>query len=276
MADEVKVPEVLGREETPIEVSTDAVVQIAENAEKRVQAVKKIKQLALSITTPNDWVDMGGRPYLTVSGAEKIARLFGISWRIGEPKVEYEDDGHFRYIYQGEFIMGNVSIEAIGTRSSRDPFFSRSHGRDIPPNQIDKADVMKAAYTNCIGNGITRLLGLRNLTWDDLRVANIKPSARVEYKSTKVTTKETPKDTKDPKEDPNHIEHWRAKIKRFADMLQSLGAYDEYEAITGGREADEIDDIEEAKLIVSDLSSVANHVLDRRAKADEEKGGDAK
>lgn len=158
-------------------LSGDSIIAAAEQAEKRIAAVNKIKVLSLKVTNYHDWTDQGGKPYLQVSGAEKIARLFGISWRIDEPVFEKEEDGHFSYTYKGYFSMSGVTIEAIGTRSSKDPFFTRySKERDennekvkLPPSETDKGDLKKAAYTNCIGNGISRLLGIRNMTWEEVR-----------------------------------------------------------------------------------------------------------
>jgi len=175
----------------PVALDTDKLIEVSQKAEKRLEAVQKIKLLAMKITNENDWIDEGGRPYLQVSGAEKIARLFGISWRVTEPEIEYGEDGHYIVRFKGEFLMGNVSIEAIGMRSSRDPFFSKKYGKPVPPEQIDKADVIKSAYTNCIGNGITRLLGIRNISWQELEKVGIKPSKKVEFKQ-KVAEKNTP------------------------------------------------------------------------------------
>jgi hypothetical protein len=149
-------------------IMSDNLVAIAQAAEKRVDAINRIKKVALKVTNRNDWLDQEGKPYLWGSGAEKVARLFGISWRVDEPVLDVEDDGHYAYTYKGEFGMGVPTIEAIGSRSSRDPFFSRSHGQDVPLDKIDRQDVKKAAYTNCIGNGVTRLLGIRNLTWEEV------------------------------------------------------------------------------------------------------------
>ena len=163
-------------------LSSDQLVTIAEQAEKRIEAIKKIKTVALKVTNANDWVDQNGRPYLQASGAEKVARLFGISWRISEPGFQEFEDGHFQYTYKGEFSLGDTTIEAIGSRSSRDGFFSiryrkdqngKSEKFDLPPGEIDKGDVKKAAYTNLLGNGITRLLGIRNLSYDDLKEVGI-------------------------------------------------------------------------------------------------------
>lgn len=170
-------------------ISDDSLIAVAEKAEQRIEAVNKIKRLALKVTNPQDWIDQNGKPYLQASGAEKVARLFGISWRIGEPVYEELEDGYFSYTYKGEFTLGNTTIEVIGSRSSKDGFF-RKYDKDrkpLPPSEIDKGDVKKSAFTNLLANGITRLLGLRNLTWEDLKEAGInkEQTASVEYKDSK-------------------------------------------------------------------------------------------
>lgn len=174
--------------------ASDDIIQLAENAEKRIAAVKKIKTIALAVTNSNDWQDEGGKPYLWVSGAEKVARLFNISWRIDEPDVESYEDGHFTYYFKGYFCMGGKEIEAIGSRSSRDPFFGRANKQDKDPATISRGNVKKAAYTNCIGNGITRLLGIRNMTWSELADAGIQreSSGYVDRSAGKVTTQSGP------------------------------------------------------------------------------------
>ncbi len=168
-------------------ISDDKLIEVANRAEERIEAINRIKSIALKVTNKQDWVDQNGRPYLQVSGAEKIARLFGISWRIDEPVIEYEEGGHFSYTYKGYFTLGGVTIEAIGTRSSKDGFFKRydRERKELPPSEIDKGDVKKAAYSNCLGNGITRLLGIRNLTWEDIGIKQQDISSRVNYKQTK-------------------------------------------------------------------------------------------
>ena len=179
-------------------ISDDTLISLAEQAEKRIDAMKKIKNIALRLTNKHDWVDQNGKPYLQASGSEKIARMFGISWRMGEPLFEQEEGGHFNYTYKGEFSLAGASIEAIGTRSSKDGFFKKyayPKGKErveLPPSEIDKGDVKKSAYTNLLGNGITRLLGIRNLTYDDLaEYAHIKEEeiTRVAYKSGKTNGK---------------------------------------------------------------------------------------
>jgi len=172
-----------GQEVAPI--ADDFLIHVAQQAEGRIDAVVKIKQLSLKVTNASDWTDQNGKPYLQVSGSEKIANLFNISWRIDEPTCETEPDGHFTYYYKGYFSLGGRSIEVEGSRSSKDPFFKKYkyekvEGKpdkkvELPITAIDRGDVKKAAMTNLFGNGITRILGIRNLTYADLEAfANIK------------------------------------------------------------------------------------------------------
>lgn len=212
-------------------ISDETLISLAEQAEKRVAALSKIKKAALSITNPRDWADQQGNPYLQVSGSEKVARIFGISWRIGEPVYEVEEGGHFTFTYKGQFSLAGATIEAIGTRSSKDGFFKKytyeGQGEnkkkiELPPSEIDKGDVKKAAFTNLLGNGITRILGLRNLTWSDLEeFAKIKKDqvSRVDYK--KKGEKEEGNDTSDKSKISD------AQRKRFYAMAKGAGKSDE-------------------------------------------------
>jgi len=173
------------REIIPIEaIGDDFLIQVAEQAERRIDAVIKIKKTALKVTNARDWTDQQGNPYLQVSGSEKVANLFNVSWRIDEPTYEEDPDGHYTYSYKGYFSLGGRTTEAEGSRSSRDKFFiqylyeekdGKKERTEISiSDRTNKRDVKMAALTNLLGNGITRILGIRNLTWDDLKeFANI-------------------------------------------------------------------------------------------------------
>lgn len=163
--------------DTPV-FADDMLLSIARQAEARIDAVIKIKQIALKVCNASDWTDQQGKPYLQVSGAEKIANLFEISWRIDEPLMEEETDGTITYTYKGTFTLKGRSIEVEGSRSSRDTFFKKyeydQNGKRAGEKPLDRRDLKMAAMTNLLGNGITRILGIRNLTWDDLKTyANI-------------------------------------------------------------------------------------------------------
>lgn len=154
-----------------------AIFALAVQAERRVTALNTIMQAAIKITTYLDWVIIGGNPYLQESGASKVARVFGISWKIheGYPKKEL-DEGYPSWEYRMTFAMGNNVIEAEGSRSGKDDFFT-GRERKKGPDQIDSNDVKKSAYTNCLNNGIKRILpGLRNIDIAALELGGIDSS----------------------------------------------------------------------------------------------------
>jgi hypothetical protein len=214
-------------------IADDSLLMVAQQAERRIDAVIKIKQMALKVTNAKDWTDQGGNPYLLVSGSEKIANLFNISWRINEPICETEDDGHFTFTYTGTFTIPGRSIGVSGSRSSKDPFFKKYDwvdGKKVekPISAIDRRDVKMAAMTNLLGNGITRLLGIRNLTYADLKIfANIEQEqiGKVEYKNKNAGKEAVKEPQKKGEVDPLKISDLQKK--RFYAIAKGTGYSDE-------------------------------------------------
>jgi hypothetical protein len=161
----------------------DYFVEEVEKAEKRLEALAKQRMLILKLTRPYDWVNFGGRAYLSAYGAERLMLLFNISYKIGEPEIKYDQDGHFTVIFRGTFTWGDKTIEEIGIRSSKDPFFSKAKGQNIPPHQIRLSDVIKSARSNLISRGVATLLGLRGLNIHDVVKMVGKVEQEVSFKS---------------------------------------------------------------------------------------------
>lgn len=168
-----------------LETNTDNILLMAERADQYIAAMNKIMVAALKITTELDWVLIGGQPYLQESGATKVARLFGISWQlIGKPEIACDTAGYKTYTYKARFFLNNQFIEAEGSRSMKDEFFTgKQKDRDgnpvayKKPDEIDERDVKMAAYTNCINTGIKRLIpGLRGIDVADLEKAGFDAS----------------------------------------------------------------------------------------------------
>lgn len=169
----------------PQDTQLDQTEDILAAANRRVAQLDQIVTLALKRTNNNDWVDQQGKPYLTCSGAEKIARLFGVNWcNVKAEKIISSDEQGQYYFYEfsGEFRLGRDNIFAVGTCSQKDAFFSKSKEGIKPASEIDETNIRKAAYSNMVVNGVTRILGIRNLTWDQVKASGIDPS-----KSAKVT-----------------------------------------------------------------------------------------
>lgn len=157
-----------------LDTSADNIMYLAEKADKMITAMNKIMQAALKITSEHDWTLIGGKPYLQESGATKVARLFGISWRIGDPKVECDPEGYKTFAYKGRFEMRGQFIECEGSRSMKDEFFGGKPDKRKSVDEISERNVRQAAYTNCINNGIKRIIpGLRGIDVRALEEAGI-------------------------------------------------------------------------------------------------------
>lgn len=157
----------------------DVTEDILAAANRRIAQLDKIVKLSISRTNQNDWVDQGGKPYLTCSGAEKIARLFGVCWKdVKSEKIISSDEQGQYYFYEfsGIFTLGSDSITAVGTCSQKDQFFAKSGGKIKPLSEIDETNIRKAAYSNMVVNGVTRILGIRNLTWEEVKDGGIDKS----------------------------------------------------------------------------------------------------
>lgn len=155
-----------------LDTNTDNILYLAEKAERYIAAMNRIMDAALKITNELDWVLIGGKPYLQESGSTKVARLFGISIQLlGQPTVEFDAEGYKTYTYKARFMLKDQFVECEGSRGMKEDFFARQ-GKDKPlkkPDEIDERDVKMAAYTNCLNNGIKRLIpNLRNIDIDTL------------------------------------------------------------------------------------------------------------
>jgi hypothetical protein len=158
-----------------LSADTDNILYLADKAEKYIAAMNRIMDAALRITNELDWVLIGGKPYLQESGATKVARLFGISIQLlGKPSIECDNEGYKTYTYKARFMLQNQFVECEGSRGMKEDFFAGKGEKLKKPDEIDERDVKMAAYTNCINNGIKRLIpNLRNIDVSTLERAEL-------------------------------------------------------------------------------------------------------
>lgn len=218
-----------------VSLENDFLIEIADAAEKRIDAVKKIKNIVLRITNASDWTDQGGKPYLQASGCHKVARLFGIGWSfLGDPIKVREEDGHFRYDVKLSVFMKGQTIEVIGTRPSKDPFFTTRYKNgqriDLPPSEIDSGDVLKSSITNAQAIGITAILGVKNLTWADLEQGGIKKSdvTEIQYKKKGETSQQNKQSGQPQPKNPDSPASEK-QIGAIHAMLGKIGIKDDFE-----------------------------------------------
>lgn len=218
------------------------IAQIMQKAEQMISITNRIKKACIQLTNENDWDNLGGKPYLEAAGAEKYILPFGI--RSGNPLFEYEefnDDKGFYYMYTCTVdvaLPNGDTVSGVGTCDSRDRFFSKVRGEDKELSEIKKGDIKKKAYTNARANGIKFLLGLRNLSWDDLSEHGIDISALTKVEYGKKETKKKPgrpaKTSNMPKEEMiDDIDGMITRLSdgneiKYAELLLKYTTYKDY------------------------------------------------
>ena len=208
MDDEKKNKSAMVPAQVEVIETTDDLLAIAQ---RRVDFVGKLIDLALRRTTYLDWIDQQGKPYLMHSGAEKVVRLFGVSISDVNSRKEWTEDNlgrYYIYVTTGRASLPGKfdSIEAMGTCGQRDRFFGYDSKTKSYKDtaDIDETNVMKASYSNFTVNAITHLLGLRNLTWEQLDAAkvDIRKIQKVRYEDRKAATTAPPAATVPPAKAP--------------------------------------------------------------------------
>jgi len=193
-------------------------LRAAQIVEKRREFFKMIKSSSLKMTDNQDWVTVGKKPYLQASGCEKLMPIWGIfiesytltptimeaqrMFRDGIP-VPFAVEG-----YAGCTTFGGKVSKFLGGRNADDDFFRVRYEDNKkvrrPMTDVDVLDVAKAAVSNFEVQVVTRILGIRNLSHEELAANGLKAGAKVEY--TKGTTPkgtrpapDAPRQSSDPK-----------------------------------------------------------------------------
>jgi hypothetical protein len=147
--------------------------------DQRNKLMDKLLAYALQSTRSNQWAQFGDKPFPSAAAAEVMARRCGVSIRIKKCEKTWEEDDkgrYYMYTYEGiaSLPSGFDDVEAVGTCSSRDQFLGTETRTGRLMSEIDEGNIKKAAYSNMIVNAVTRLLGLRGLTWEQLAEHGIK------------------------------------------------------------------------------------------------------
>jgi len=223
----VDVPQIV--EDAPVEqIITEDFINRLEKQAHLYQ--ERYLPICIKLTNEADWINHGSatapKYSLQCSGAEKVCNPLGIVWeRPVVTKHQREDDEGKFYEYEIEGIMQSRVLHRYGwftgNCSSRDQFFNAR-------GKFDEGDIRKAAFSNWLVNGVTRLAGIRNPTPDMLVKAGLKPDkvGKITYGGPK-----TPEQEQDLISDPQVKRLYalmnKAKVPNErvgAQILQHLGA----------------------------------------------------
>lgn len=142
--------------------------------EARVRMMDRLLNYAIAATHIGQWKMLGDKPWPTGPACEAMARRCAVSW--DKPESERRDVSDemgpaYSWTYRARFYLpgGLDSIWAEGHCSSRDAFLGTGidyDNRELP--DVEEGIIRQAANTNMIVNGVTRLLGVRNLSRERL------------------------------------------------------------------------------------------------------------
>lgn len=147
--------------------------------EQRNSLLSRILLFAIKATHGGQWVNQEGKPWPTAAAAEVMARRCAVRIdMVQTTKTPSRDDRGEFYMYvatcRASLPGGYDSIEAVGTASSRDKFLGTDTKKGRALSEIEEGNILKKAYSNMEVNAITRLLGVRSLTWKQLEEMGIK------------------------------------------------------------------------------------------------------
>jgi hypothetical protein len=150
---------------------TDSDIDVVmSNANKFMLMQDKLRKTALKLTNSNDWVDQEGTPYLEVSGTNKVAMGFGVSYQeLGwsETRKTDENGPYVEVVSKIEVTFMGNTITQTGTASTRDNFFGKTASGWKPLSEVNMQNIIKKATTNAIQRGIKSRLGL-DFTWEEI------------------------------------------------------------------------------------------------------------
>lgn len=181
---EFKDAEIMEEKKIPMVIEDNKTMlseQYVETAGKQIELRSKLIMTALKALKPHDFQDFEGKPYLEGEGAARIMAVVR-GFKVSEAKFVIEQIApHF-------FVDCSIPIEfmgattvAIGDCSTSDSFFTGRDGKggrfkryvdqtgsEVMATRLLLGDAKKKARENAISRGVSELLGLKGLTWDDL------------------------------------------------------------------------------------------------------------
>jgi hypothetical protein len=144
--------------------------------ERRNMAIEKITNAALKRLMPTDFVDFSGKPYLQGVAAERLKKYFGIQVtdveRIpakGYDVVEEDTAVRLRVTYQANYRLGDMVQVGVGVRDTHNKFLCKTGDDYKELADINLPNLDQSARTAMERDGISRLLGMRGLTWEYLK-----------------------------------------------------------------------------------------------------------
>lgn len=141
--------------------------------------IDQVRSFVIKRTKPNDWTDQSGKPYFGEAGCNRFMAPFQMnerdveSWTIDDQGIK-RGFGE-KNVFEGNilFIMfrGIIGSKLLGIEASFEG------GSKLDDGFKSKDDILfysMKAKANWRGRGFRKILGMENLTWEDLAAGGVK------------------------------------------------------------------------------------------------------
>lgn len=179
-----------------LQIITNKSLTPVERMRQTIDAMKMLPELhravrtvSLSVTQARDWRDWNGKLRPEVAAASAIMRTLGIRMDNQSSEKRITNNG-YQYLYTADFTWeaGNCAVigvmgsarsddDIVSTRYEWDDETKKRVKKEVPASDVDEAIVQKKAQANMIVNGVMRLVGLGNVTTEELQTAGVIKSA---------------------------------------------------------------------------------------------------
>lgn len=154
--------------------------ELVTEIENQVVLVKRMRLAVCKLTEAAHWRDYQGKPFLMDAGVHTIASTIGVEFgmpEMAETEMTDEDGPYREFICRLSGKWRGRSMFEIGSASTKDDFFAKSHGKKVAYKDIDIGAVRKKAITNAQHRILTKITGLGGVTWELLETIGIRPGA---------------------------------------------------------------------------------------------------
>ena len=145
-----------------------------DRAERMVEGIKRIKSIALKVTNRLDWQRFGNTGYLSASGCQKVAALFGVNLEFTRETERLAEDreGKQVIVYKAycRATFNGRTFDAVGIVDSEKLFYI---GKEDPKplEERDFASMEKHATTNAMNRALKAVIGFNGITWEEVEAS---------------------------------------------------------------------------------------------------------
>lgn len=154
------------------EAMMDHTIEVSAKLQEYEKALDMVLNFIIKRCYPGDFISHDSKQAplehrtanINNAAAERIARDLGIQ-EISRSTLKKETgkDGHYTYSCTGTFKFRGMKVSAMGQATTRNPFYSKSHGKTKPVEEIREDYIRTECIRDLTKQGVRKIFGLRKI-----------------------------------------------------------------------------------------------------------------